>query len=119
MKSLITVCIVGVVLAFLENNTKKKGIKRGQKKFTIRTPRSYFIFGAVEAGVMGGVLIWSELTDQLRLFYILAFFIAASPGLLLMILPIAGMWEVQVDGDHIEAIKLFVFRKQFLFSEIT
>ena len=119
MKSLITVCIVGVVLALLENNTKKKGIKRGQKKFTIRTPRSYFIFGAVEAGVMGGLLIWGELTDQLTLPIILGVIFAASPGLLLMILPIAGMWEVQVDGDNIEAIKLFVFKKQFLFSEIT
>lgn len=119
MKSLITVCIVGVVLALLENNTKKKGIKRGQKKFTIRTPRSYFIFGVVEAGMVGGILIWGELTNQLNIFYIIVLFLGALPGLLLMILPIAGVWEVQVDGDNIEAIKLFVFKKHFLFSEIT
>ncbi|MBO0458835.1 hypothetical protein JZO77_19040, partial [Enterococcus hulanensis] len=87
MKSLITVCIVGVVLALLENNTKKKGIKRGQKKFTIRTPRSYFIFGVVEAGMVGGILIWGELTNQLNIFYTIVLFLGALPGLLLMILP--------------------------------
>ena len=69
--------------------------------------------------MVGGILIWGELTNQLNIFYIIVLFLGALPGLLLMILPIAGMWEVQVDGDNIEAIKLFVFKKQFLFSEIT
>ncbi|WP_176244666.1 hypothetical protein, partial [Enterococcus sp. 3H8_DIV0648] len=63
------------------------------------TPRSYFIFGVVEAGMIGGILIWGELTNQLNIFYIIVLFLGALPGLLLMILPIAGMWEVQVDGD--------------------
>jgi len=121
MKSLITVIIVGGVLAILEKLARKKERVNGEsmEKFLIKLSSGYFFIGAIEAGMMGAILIWGELTNQLETFLVIILILVATPGLMLMIFPLAGIWEVLVDQDDITVTKCFIFRKQFQFSEIT
>lgn len=119
MKSFITVTVVGLVLAAMQRRTKQSKKSMSQKRFIIKTPLSYFIFGAVETGMIAAIFIWAEFEGGLTLFLATMLLLAAIPGLLLMILPLSGIWEIQVNGDDITVIKLLVFKKHFLFSDIT
>ena len=121
MKSLITVVIVGVILAFLERQTRKreKESEMTEEKFFIKLSSGYFFLGAIEAGIAAAVLVWGELTNDLDIYTTIFLILGAIPGLLLMIGPLPGIWEILVDQDDITVTKCFIFKKQFLFSEIT
>lgn len=121
MRSLITVVIVAGVLAFLEEKTRKKEkrSKNSKNKIRMKLSFSYFFIGAIEAGMIGALLVWGELTNQLDTFLTIVGIAVAVPGLMLMIFPLTGVWEVLLDHDEITVTKCFVFKKHFLFSEIT
>lgn len=74
--------------------------------------------GAIEAGMMGAILIWGELTNQSDMFLTIVGIAVAVPGLLLMVFPLSGVWEILVDQDNITVVKCFVIKNHFLFSEI-
>ena len=70
---------------------------------------------------LGAIIIWGGLTFEETFTWgvAVAVGIATLPGVLLMLAPLPGFWEVHVNGDEITVIKAVIFRKQFLFSEIT
>jgi len=68
--------------------------------------------------MMAGILIWGELQDDLDIYSIIGAMLAAIPGILLILGPLSGFWEVFVDKDDITITKFFVLKKHFLFSEI-
>jgi len=121
MKSLITVVIVGIVLTFLEKQTRKreKQSEMTEDKFLIKLSSGYFWLGLIATVVVGGGMVWAKLEDDLPMGLAIIGIIAAIPGLMLMIGPLSGIWEVLVDQDDITVTKCFIFRKHFRFSEIT
>jgi len=121
MKSFITVVIVGVVLVFLEKQTRKREreSEMTEEKFLIKLSSGYFFLGAIEAGMMGAILIWGELTNDLDIYTIIICVLVAIPGLMLMIGPLPGVWDILVNQDDITVTKCIIFKKNFQFSEIT
>jgi hypothetical protein len=65
MKSFIVALVVSLVLGLLKKRTKKQGKRLSEKKFTIKTPSSFFAIGAMGAGVAAAILIWGEVTNQM------------------------------------------------------
>jgi len=121
MKSLITVVIVGVVLTFLEKQTLKREKESGmtEKKFLIKLSSGYFWLGLIGTIVGIGIMIWGKIENELTMELAIILALATIPGILLMIDPLSGIWEVLVDQDDITVTKCFIFKKQFQFSKIT
>jgi|GEM_PF-1626115 len=121
MKSLITVIIIGAVLAFLEKQTRKreKESEMTEEKFLIKLSSGYFWLGVAVTIVGIGLMIWGKMENELSVGLAIMLALATMPGVLVMICPLSGIWEVLVDQDDITVTKCFIFRKHFRFSEIT
>lgn len=121
MKSLITVVVVTVALVFLERLTRKreKESEMTEEKFLIKLSSGYFFLGLVVTAVGIGLMIWGKLENDLPLGLAILLILATMPGIMLMIFPLSGIWEVLVNQDDITVTKAFVFKRRFQFSEIT
>ena len=111
MRSFIVSVIVLSVLGFLERRTKKQGSRQSEKKFIMKAANSLFIIGVIVTVMMAVILIWMELVDELELILIPFMMIPTIPGLLLMAVPISGVWEIRVNEDEIEVVKCFILKK--------
>ena len=121
MKSFITVVIVGVVLVFLEKQTRKreKESEMTEEKFLIKLSSGYFFLGVAVTIVGVGIMVWGKMENDLSVGLAIMLALATMPGLILMIFPLSGIWEVLVDQGDITVTKCFIFKKYFRFSEIT
>lgn len=121
MRSFITVVVVGLVLAFLEKLTRKKEkeIEMTEGKFLIKLPSGYFWIGLIEVVIVVGAMIWAKSDNDLPKEMAIVGVLIAFPGVMLMIGPLSGVWDILVDQDNITVTKCFFFKKYFRFSEIT
>jgi len=121
MKSFITVVIVGVVLVFLEKQTRKREreSEMTEEKFLIKLSSGYFFLGVAVTIVGVGIMVWGKIENDLPVGLAIMLVLATMPGLILMIFPLSGIWEVSVDQGDITVTKCFIFKKHFHFSEIT
>jgi len=110
-----------VVLVFLEKQTRKreKESEMTEEKFLIKLSSGYFFLGVAVTIVGVGIMVWGKIENDLSVGLAIMLALATMPGLILMIFPLSGIWEVLVDQGNITVTKCFIFKKHFHFSEIT
>lgn len=96
-----------------------KNYTRSLYKFVIRAPHSLVPLGVIGFGTAGlgigieysqaGIIEWRHL--------IIVSFILI-PSFMVIVAPVPRLWDVIVENQTITVIKFFVFRKEFVFSEI-
>lgn len=63
-------------------------------------------------------IIWSSLAGQFSGFLAVVFGCLFIIGILLILMPVKGFWDVTVDGDNVTSTRLWVFRKTIRISDI-
>jgi len=121
MRSFITVIVVGLVLAFLEKliRKKEKEIEVTEGKFLIKLPSGFFWLGLIEAGIVCIAMVMMKSENDLSIELTIVCILVMLPGVMLMIGPLPGVWDILVDQNNIIVTKCFIFKKHFRFSEIT
>lgn len=121
MKNYFAAVIAKWIAGYFERSTRKKEeeIEVSEGKILLKLPFKYFWLGLIEAVIVGALMIGLKLENDLPISLAITCILTIVPGLLMMIIPLSGGWEVLVDQDDITVTIFFVFKKKFLFSEIT
>lgn len=76
------------------------------------------LLGWVCAGFFMVCIIGSSMSGQFSGFLALVFGSLFVIGLLLILAPVRGFWDVTVDGDKVTSSRLWMFKKSFNFDDI-
>lgn len=104
---LITVFLVPVAMNIITNRTVKSNTS-SLNDFCMKPPKETAVIGAVLVIFIGGMVLLSYKNGQLNK---LIAFMATSLiilGILLMLLPVKGFWDVTVKNDKVTSSRLWV-----------
>lgn len=119
LRTLIVAFIVSIVLNVLTKRRNERIKTSSLKKFIIRAPVDFVILGIV-AEVLSIVIFCGIYIQYGKLMAIECFIMGSSGalGLLLMLAPVKGFWDIIVDNDDITVVKAFIYKRHWKFSEI-
>ncbi len=118
-RSLVVAFIVSIVLNLLTKRVNERVKTRSIKKFIVRAPVDFVVLGIIgtvcSLGILCGIYIQE---GKLHLIACLSVGSIGILGILLMLAPVKGFWDIIIDEDDITIVKAFIFKRHWKFSEI-
>lgn len=119
--NIISIAVIAFVVPAILNRLSVKAAESSSgttDHFTMRPMKEISSIGWAGAGFFLFCIIGSSLAGQFDGFLAVVFGGLFLLGVLLILLPVKGFWEVRVDGDIMVSVRLWIIRKTISIKDI-
>lgn len=117
----VSIILISILVPAALNYFMEKAVQRSTSSinhFVMRPVKDMYKLGLLCAIFFGGCMVGAWYADQLELWLGVIFGSFLLLGVLLMIVPLPGFWDVTVDGDEVMSSRIWIIKKKIRIQDI-